>query len=329
MTSLDTIAAVLTDEHRFLLMTHKDPDADGVGSMLALGKSLSDAGKAATLLSQEPLRAPLSFLKGAGQVVTRVNADRVFDVALVLDCAEKERLGCAVDQLKDHLLVINIDHHETNDHFGTLNLVEPESSSTGELVFGLIQAAGLPIGADVAENLFAAIQGDTGSFRYSNTTARALRVAADLVERGRGTLGPIPEGDGQPQYARLRLLKMALETIYLRHKGRIAVMTLTRKMLKEAGAHEADSEQFVDYPRFVRGVELGVLVRETGADECKFSVRSNDWGKRSPAGVQIRRRRACQGCRIYLPRPCDGCTDRFSERGRTVFEWDLRLTGYS
>jgi phosphoesterase RecJ-like protein len=276
MTSLDTIAAVLTDEHRFLLMTHKDPDADGIGSMLALGKSLSDAGKGATLLSQEPLRPPLSFLKGAGRVVTQVAADRVFDAAVVLDCAEKERLGCAADQLKDHLPLINIDHHETNNHFGTLNLVEPESSSTGELVFGVIQAAGLPIGLDVAENLFAAIQGDTGSFRYANTTARALRVAADLVERGADPWDISRRVMDNHSMPRLRLLKMALDTIHLLHKGRIAIMTLTRKMLEEAGAHEADSEQFVDYPRFVRGVELGVLIRETGADECKFSLRSND-----------------------------------------------------
>jgi phosphoesterase RecJ-like protein len=277
MTSLDTIATVLTDERRFLLMTHKDPDADGIGSMLALGKSLCDAGKDTTLLSQEPIRPPLNFLKGAGQVVTRVDADRIFDVAVVLDCAEKERLGYAADQLKDHLPLINIDHHETNERFGTLNLIEPESSSTGELVFGVIQAAGLPIGPDVAGNLFAAIQGDTGSFRYANTTARALRVAADLVERGADPWDISRRVMDNHSMPRLRLLKMALDTIKLRHKGRIAIMMLTRKMLGEAGAHEADSEQFVDYPRFVRGVELGVLIRETGADECKFSLRSNNW----------------------------------------------------
>jgi phosphoesterase RecJ-like protein len=277
MTSLDTIAAVLTDAHRFLLMTHKDPDADGIGSMLALGKSLSDAGKETTLLSQAPLRPPLSCLKGAGQVVTRVDADRVFDVAVVLDCAEKERLGNVADQLKDHLPLINIDHHETNGHFGTLNLIEPESSSTGELVFGVIQAAGFPIGPDVAGNLFAAIQADTGSFRYANTTARTLRVAADLVERGADPWDISRRVMDNHSMPRLRLLRVALDTIHLRHKGQIAIMTLTRKMLEEAGAHEADSEQFVDYPRLVRGVELGVLIRETGADACKFSLRSNDW----------------------------------------------------
>lgn len=276
MTSLDRIAAVLTDQRRFLLMTHKDPDADGIGSMLALGKCLSDAGKEATLVSEAVLRPPLNFLEGANEVVTRLDPAREFDAALVLDCADKARLGDAAVYLKNYRLLINIDHHETNDYFGTLNLVDPTSSSTGEKVFQVIQTAGLPMGPDAAGNLFAAIQGDTGSFRYSNTTARALRVAADLVERGADPWDISRRVMDTHSLARLRLLKLALNTIQLRHKGQIAIMTLTRKMLKEAGAHDADSDQFVDYPRFIRGVELGVLIRETAEDACKFSLRSNN-----------------------------------------------------
>jgi bifunctional oligoribonuclease and PAP phosphatase NrnA len=277
MTPLIPISAALRKAHQFLIVTHEHPDTDGIGSMLALGKSLSDAGKEATLLTQEPLRPPLSLLQGAARVVTRLEPGRVFDAVVVLDCAQRERLGEVVRQVKDQLPLINIDHHETNDHFGTLNLVEPKGSSTGELVFEVIQAAGFPISPEVACNLFAAIQGDTGSFRYSNTTASALRAAAGLVERGadpwtisRGVMDAYG-------IARLRLLKMALDTVQLRHQGLIGVMTLTRDMFEAAGAHEADSEQFVDYPRFVRGVEIGVLIRETDADACRFSLRSNEW----------------------------------------------------
>jgi bifunctional oligoribonuclease and PAP phosphatase NrnA len=277
MTSLDAIAAVLNHHHRFLLITHKDPDADGIGAMLALGKCLTDAGKEATLVSEEMLRPPLNFLEGAVQVVDRVDPDREFDVALVLDCAKKERLGDAATYLKDRYLLINIDHHETNDYFGALNLVDPKSSSTGEMVFGVIQAAGFPIGPDAAGNLFAAIQGDTGSFRYSNTTARVLRVAADLVDRGADPWDISRRVMDTHSIPRLRLLKAALGTIQLRQDGRIAIMTLSRKMFEEAGAHEADSEQFVDYPRFVRGVELGVLIREIAHNACRFSLRSNNW----------------------------------------------------
>ncbi|MCD6306435.1 MAG: bifunctional oligoribonuclease/PAP phosphatase NrnA [Deltaproteobacteria bacterium] len=277
MTPSDKIAAALARGQRFLLLTHQDPDADGVGSVLALGRSLCDAGKETTLLFQAPLGPPLCFLKGAERAVTQLDDRKIFDAAVILDCAEKNRLGRAADYLYKELPLINIDHHETNDHFGTLNLVDPKSSSTAELVFGVIRAADLPMGPEAAENLFAAIQGDTGSFRYGNTTAKTFRVAAELVD-----LGALPWDISRRirdnhSMARLRLLGLALETVCLRLQGRVAVMTLTREMMEEAGAHETDTEEFVDYPRFIRGVEMGVLIRETGQNTTKVSIRSNNW----------------------------------------------------
>ena len=275
MRSFGRIAAVLAEGKRFLLMTHEDPDADGIGSMLALGKSLRDAGKDVTLFAEEPIRSPLDLLKGADGIVNRLDSDCDFDVSVALDCAEKGRLPDLEGHLIHHRCLINIDHHETNDFFGTLNLVASESSSTGELVFRLIQAAGLPMDPDVAENIFAAIQMDTGSFRYGNTTAEALRVAADLMEQGANPWEISRKVMDSYSLPRLRLLEMALGTIEFHHEGQIGMMMLSQEMFQRAGALQVDSERFVDYPRFVFGVELGVLIRETGENDYKFSLRSN------------------------------------------------------
>ncbi|MBL6967248.1 MAG: bifunctional oligoribonuclease/PAP phosphatase NrnA [Desulfobacteraceae bacterium] len=271
MTSPDRIAAVLSDGNRFLLMTHKDPDADGIGSMLALGKSLMDAGKEVVLFAHEPVQPPLDLLKGASEIVTKLDFERGFDVAVALDCADKGRLG----GVGNHRPLINIDHHESNDFFGDLNLIETGSSSTGELVFKVIEAGGFPVGRDVAENIFAAIQTDTGSFRYGNTTAEALRIAADLMERGANPWEISRKMMDSYSLPRLRLLEMALGTIEFHHEGRVAMMILSREMFRRAGAQQMDSERFVDYPRFVFGVELGVLIRETDENDYKFSLRSN------------------------------------------------------
>ena len=275
MTSLGKISAVLTEGKRFLLMTHKDPDGDGIGSMLALGKSLSDAGKEVSLLAQNPIQPPLNLLKGADEIVNILDGDRDFDAAVALDCAEKSRLGELENHLRNYRLVINIDHHATNEPFGDLNLIEPESSSTGELVFRLLEYAGLPIGADAAGNIFAAIQTDTGSFRYSNTTAEALRIAAALMELGANPWEISKQVMDTYSLPRLKLLEMALSTIEFHHDESIGIMVLSEEMFEKAGAQQSDSEGFVDYPRFVSGVELGVLIRETGENECKFSLRSN------------------------------------------------------
>ncbi len=275
MTSLGKISAVLSEGKRFLLMTHKDPDGDGIGSMLALGKSLSDAGKEVSILAQNPIPPPLNLLKGADKIVNILDVDGDFDAAVALDCAERSRLGELENHLRNYRLVINIDHHETNEPFGDLNLIEPESSSTGELVFRLLEYAGLPIGADVAGNIFAAIQTDTGSFRYSNTTAEALRIAAALMELGANPWEISKQIMDTYSLPRLKLLEMALSTIEFHHDESIGIMVLSEEMFGKAGAQQSDSERFVDYPRFVSGVELGVLIRETGENECKFSLRSN------------------------------------------------------
>ena len=271
------IAAVLAQGRRFLIMTHKDPDGDGIGSMLALGRSLSKAGKEAVLMTQEPVSPPLNLLKGAQNIRESLPSGGGFDAAVVLDCAERSRLGKFTGELARNRVVINIDHHVTNESFGDLNLVHPESSSTGELVFRLIESAGLPMDPEIAGNLFAAVQTDTGSFRYSNTTPEAMRTAADLMELGADPWEISTTVMDSHSLPRLRLLEMALGTVELHHGGEISTMVLSERMFRETGTLLSDSERFVEYPRFILGVELGVLIRQTGKNDCKISLRSNRW----------------------------------------------------
>ena len=278
---LKRVIGVLKDGRRFLLMTHEDPDADGLGSMLAFGKSLSDLGKEVALLIQKPLNPPLVLLKGTERmrVVSKrggvSESEKDFDVVVALDCAEKERLGVCVSAWSGGGVTINIDHHETNTFFGQYNLVDANSSSTGELVYRLIRTGDFPMDPEIAENLFTAIQSDTGSFRYTNTTSGAMRISADLMEYG---VNPwevsqrILSGYGP---VRLKLLSMALDGVEFHNEGRIGMMVISRGMFTESGAHGSDTEGFVDYPRYVEGVELAVMITEKGEDTHKFSIRSN------------------------------------------------------
>ncbi len=281
--ALKRVAGVLSEGHRFLMMTHEDPDVDGLGSMLALGKSLTDLGKEVVILIQKPIQPPLSLLSGAEEMFTVLKPGRVseskreFDAVLALDCAERERLGLCVSSWPVDGLTINIDHHETNTFFGRYNLVDANGSSTGELVYRLIRTGDFPMDDTVAENLFSAIQSDTGSFRYSNTTSSAMRIAADLLDHGispwqitRRTMN----GYGP---ARLKLLAGALARVEFHNEGRIGMMILSREMFEESGARGSDCEGFVDYPRYIDGVELAVMIREKDENTYKFSIRSNAW----------------------------------------------------
>ena len=272
---LDTIAAVLMEGNRFLLTTHKDPDVDGIGSMLALGKALANTGKDVVLLTEESVSAPLDFLRGSEKIVQGFDSGMDFDAAVLLDCCGMERLGNAgvfVDGIKP---LINIDHHETNGLFGDLNLVDLSSSSTGELVSELIRSAGLPMDHTVAENIFAAIQSDTGSFRYENTTSISFRKAAEMLEYGVKPWDVSKKMTDDYSLSRLKLLEMALPSIEFYHEGRIGIMTISLAMFGKAGANQADSGSFVDFPRFVSGVEIAVLISEVDRSQYKFSLRSN------------------------------------------------------
>lgn len=256
-------------------MTHKDPDADGVGSMLALGTALINEGKEVVFLTEEPVPSPIKFLNGSEKIVHEVDRTKVFDAVVILDCGDAHRVGAPKGCLEGRRPVINIDHHETCKYFGDFNWVEPKSSSTGELVYGLIKKAGLSIDVDVAENIVAAIQADTGSFRYDNTTSQSLRIAAEMMDRGADPHQIFLKMMNETNRSRMRLMEIALGAVEFHFNGRVGMVTLSSKMFEKAEAGWEDSEKFVDYLRYVSGVELAVLIREAKNNSYKFSMRSN------------------------------------------------------
>ncbi len=272
---LNQVATVLKEGKQFLLMTHNDPDFDGIGSMLALGKVLLNAGKDVVVLSEDPVPAPFNLLKGSNMIVQGFDEKMDFDTVVLLDCGDLKRLNVCHDFFEGRKFLINIDHHETNDFFGNLNLVDSNSSSTGELVFRVIIKADLPIDSEVAENIFAAIHADTGSFSYENTTSASFKIAAKMMEYGVKPWEVSRKVMGGYSLSRLRLLEMALGNIEFHHEGKIGMMVLSLEMLKKAQANKVDSERFVNYPRFVYGVVIAVLIRQTDENNYKFSLRSN------------------------------------------------------
>jgi len=274
--SLNRIVALLKEKNCFLIMTHKNPDIDGIASMLAIGKALLDSKKDVTLLTIEPLSAPLVFLKGAERIKQQCDLKKDFDAYFILDCAEIERLGSCIEYVRGRKPIVNIDHHETNDFFGDLNLVEAKSSSTGELIYRVIKEAGFAMNFDVAENIFAAIQADTGSFKYNNTTSACFNTARELMEYGVKPWEVSLKMMNEYSLPGLKLLGMALGTLKLHHEGKICIMTISSEMFNRTGASWMDSESFVDYPRFVSDVEIAVLIRQSGKNDYKVSLRSKN-----------------------------------------------------
>ncbi|MFW6147781.1 MAG: DHH family phosphoesterase [Thermodesulfobacteriota bacterium] len=273
---LNTVADIVKKGKSFFLGSHKDPDGDAIGSILALGEALNLAGKNVVLFNQGPITNALSWLPGVEKVVKTFNPGTRFDAVIILDCATLERLGSKPPDSAGNGPLINIDHHENNTYFGDLNIVEGARSSTGELIYRLIQTADLPMSKKIAENIFVAIQTDTGSFKYDNATKEAFLIASEMFDWGVDPWKISRRVMNGYTVGKLRLLADALNTIEVHHGGKLGLLTVTRSMCSARGTDPTEVDRFVDFPRYINGVEMAALIRECENGSYHFSLRSND-----------------------------------------------------
>jgi phosphoesterase RecJ-like protein len=165
---------------RVLVTSHIRPDGDAIGSSLALGLALVDAGKQVQVVLSDGLPGSFKHLPGSEMIKTKSHSE--VDLIVCVDCSDLKRVGKALDGLRPPDIVI--DHHATNEAFGLLNLIEPEAAATASVLTRYMRSWGLTITTRVAANLLTGLVTDTLGFRTSNTTPEVLRQAADLFEMG-------------------------------------------------------------------------------------------------------------------------------------------------
>ncbi len=259
-----TVAAVLTAHDRFVVTTHENPDGDALGSLLAMNLMLEALAKDAIMYLAGTVPFPHEYRFLPLELVRRGHAPEMDGRVLVaVDCANERRLGADWEKLlAGARLVANIDHHHDNTRFGDVNLIHPRASSTGEILHDVVRELGVELTPEIAEALYVAIVTDTGRFQYSNTTAKALRLAAELVDAG-ADVGRVFQGVYENvAFAKLKLLARALEHARVLEGGRVIVSHLEREDFEEAGAEEPFSEGIIDYLRAVEGAEIAALIRE-------------------------------------------------------------------
>lgn len=258
----------------FWITSHIHPDPDAVGCQLALFAVLNRRGKRVEIVNEDPpprVTHHLPYIAAIRSTPTIENAD----VLVVLDVADRDRIG---DTLKDHLvpnaLTLNIDHHVTGKPFADVACIITDACATSEILYDLFAFAGDEITPDIAECLYTGIIGDTGNFRFSNTSPHALEVGADLVRRGvrpnlayERVYGSLPEN-------RLRLLSRVLGTLERTENGRVAWLRVTQTMFRETGTDLEDVDGFSDYARSVDGVEAVALFGELPSGRIKVSLRA-------------------------------------------------------
>jgi len=260
---LQAVADAIRSNDRFLLVTHENPDGDALGSLLATKLALDQLGKDSVmyLYGDAPLPREYGFMELSG-ILREPPADAAERVLVAVDCANETRIGPDLDLLETAPLTIDIDHHHDNSRFGDINLVVGDASSTGEVLRDVFGELGVELTPEIAEALYIAVVTDTGRFQYTNTTPKALRLAADLVEAGADVHRVFQGVYESVEFAKLKLLGRALDRAQVYEGGRLVVSYLLRSDFTELNVAEAFSEGIIDYLRAVEGAEMAALIRE-------------------------------------------------------------------
>lgn len=268
---LSQVVELIENKNTFAITTHVKPDGDGLGSSLGLCWLLRSLGKDAEVIVRGDVPPAYRSLPGADEIkdVSAVNGH--YDAVFVMECSDLERPG--IEGL-DKVFTVNIDHHATSAHFGTINWIDSTASAVGEMIYNLCKAIGGKITQEIAECVYMALVTDTGSFHFSNTSDRTLKVASELVKAGAKPAKISEAVYNNYPWSRIELMRQVLATVHRDASGRIAIMRQTMDMGETSLAIDGDNNGFVNIPLAARDVIAAIYIRETGPGKYRASLRS-------------------------------------------------------
>lgn len=267
---------LLREARSALVVTHVDPDGDGIGSMLAAARLLRCLGtRHVTCTVDGTVPTHSNWLPGAADIKCPHEVDDRFDLAVVVDTAERRRTGSAAPLLEQCARILVLDHHAGTPG-EAFAIADPAYAAAGEIVAELFEAAAIPIPPDAALCLYVAVATDTGGFRFGNTTSRTHRIAATLLDAGVDVAAVSARLFDALTVGRFKLMRRVLGNLELLENGRVACVGIRAADLREDGAKEEDFNNLVNLGRNIDGVIVSILLRETADGATKASFRSRE-----------------------------------------------------
>jgi phosphoesterase RecJ-like protein len=257
-----------------VISSHVRPDADSIGSGLALSLMLKQLGKDICYYNTDRAPHPINQLPGYGIIGLRQIHPDPFDLVILIEGGSEERTG--QKNLKNYFS-INIDHHATSSNDANINWVVPEAAAVGELIYELGLEMKVTFSRDIAFNLYAAIASDTGSFKYSNTTATSLAIASDLAIRG--GFPPCEVSNilfNSNSHEKIQMLTKVLSTLELTLNERVAMIDFKRSFLDQLSLKDIETEDIIAIARSINGVQVLLFFKEISDNYYRISIRSRD-----------------------------------------------------
>jgi phosphoesterase RecJ-like protein len=302
---LDEALRFLREHDDFLIVSHVQPDGDAISSTIAVRWLLDRLGKRSLMINEGRVPPRLAFLPYAGEIVNygERKPERTFRAVVAVDCADFSRIGLVRELFAESFMLLNIDHHPTNDAFGAVNLIRQDAAATAEILFDLIERAGIPLDAEAATVIYTGLLTDTGGFRYSNTSPNVMAAASKLLTAGVDAYQIADRLLERMTMPQLKILQRGLARLQFTEDGRVGWLYIEPDDLAETGASGEDLEGLVNYARNIDGVEVGMLFKGMEDGSVKVSFRSA--GKADVAAIAQRfggggHIRAA-GCRLAMP----------------------------
>jgi len=276
----ERIVDIINEGKKFIITTHLFSEGDAIGSELALKRFLCDLNKEAVIVNNEALPVVYRCFDTDRDVKFLRNKDvninlNDFDAIFMVDVADWGQLGDFADMIKaSQITKICIDHHPTNPGYADINVIDKDASSAGELVYDLITHMNGEITLEVATPLYLSIATDTGWFKFSNTSAKALKACSDLVKVGVKSEILYEQLYQNKHMSYLKLLNSTLGILRSECDGQLVWTKMTKKMIKSSGVEFVDTDVIIDLIRVVKEVEVVVIFRELGERRTKVSFRS-------------------------------------------------------
>lgn len=261
-------AALLKEFDSYLILTHRNPDGDTLGSAFALKRALATMGKKAMVRCIDDIHPKFSYLWAELD-----NADIEFDKIIAVDVADKKLLGEEFERKYGDQVWLCIDHHMSNREYAE-NLLLEDRAAAAVVIYEVICELGVEITPEIANCIYTGLATDTGCFMFSNTTPTVHRIAAEVMEKGADytLINRLMFETKTLSY--LRLEQMAVSSIESHFDGRCAIMTITRKMFEESGSSSSECDGIAALPRKIEGVQVGVTIRERHNGSYKVSMRT-------------------------------------------------------
>lgn len=299
---LAKIAEVIKNHDTILITAHVLPDGDSIGSIVGLGLALESLGKEVYLVMQDKVPDMYRFLPGTEKILFPHKLSAKPKLAVFLDCSDISRVGDNwIETYIQDIPVINIDHHISNEYFGTYNYVDAQAAATAEIVYSLIIKLDIRITKEMAAALYTGIVMDTGSFRYQNTTQQTFTIAASLLEKGID-LSIIRENIYERKSLKnFQLISAAIDNLQFGVGGKVAWTYLDQEIMQKLHADAEHCEGIVSYPISLENVKIGLFFREvengdvkvgmrcrTGYDVNKIALMFGGGGHKQAAGCTVR-----------------------------------------